>query len=220
LIGLGVAGALIVGLKSIVLWFPKERLPLLNGCFIMLGTVGALTATVPAELVVAWIGWRALFAALAAATVVCAALIVFLSPEPTGERAQAGLGLASLKAIYSDQRFWRLAPVSTLCISTAWALQGLWAGPWLADVEYFPSEIAGQASAALNILHISGAFVLQYAIGIVIDIWGSKGGHYPPAAYQTAFAIILSFQLMALIWFLASELSAVQSSRTWIKDSL
>jgi hypothetical protein len=44
LIGLGVAAALIAGLKSIRLWFPKEQLPLLNGCFIMLGTmVGGCT---------------------------------------------------------------------------------------------------------------------------------------------------------------------------------
>jgi hypothetical protein len=57
-------------------------------------------------------------------------------------------------------------------------------------------------------LHIGGAFVLQYAIGAVIDFWGSKGGHYPAAAYQSAFAIVLSFQLAALIWFLASELPA------------
>ena len=42
LIGFGVAAALIAGLKSIRLWFPKEQLPLLNGCFIMLGTLGAL----------------------------------------------------------------------------------------------------------------------------------------------------------------------------------
>jgi hypothetical protein len=36
--------------------------------------------------------------------------------------------------IYADRRFWRLAPVSALCIGSAWALQGLWAAPWLADV--------------------------------------------------------------------------------------
>ena len=296
LIGLGAAAALIAGLKSIRLWFPKQRLPLLNGCFIMLGTLGAVTATAPAELLVAWIGWRGLFAGLAVTTAGCAIVIFLLTPEAPSARAQAqaGLGLASLRTIYADYRFWRLAPLSTMCISTAWALQGLWAAPWLADVEqldhpeivrhlfamaialcggalllgivaerlrrrgvrtqivlavvgavfvaaqfalvlrvplssyvvwaivasvgaatvlsftilaeYFPNEIAGQANAALNVLHIGGAFVLQYAIGVVIDIWGSKGGHYPAVAYQTAFAIVLSFQLMALIWFLAAEL--------------
>ena len=118
LIGLGAAAALIAGLKSIRLWFPKQRLPLLNGCFIMLGTLGAVTATAPAELVVAWIGWRGLFAGLAVATAGCAIVIFLLTPEAPGARGQAGLGLANLRAIYADQRFWRLAPLSTMCIST------------------------------------------------------------------------------------------------------
>ena len=303
LIGLGVAAALIAGLKSIRMWFPKEQLPLLNGCFIMLGTLGAIAATAPAELIVAWIGWRALFAGLAAATVACAVVIVVLSPEPVAGQPQPAHGVVSLKQIYTSQRFWRVAPLSTMCISTAWALQGLWAGPWLADVEnlghpaivnhlfvmalalcagalllgilaerlrrhgvrtqtvlaavgalfiaaelalilrlpvpsylvwaivgsvgavtvlsftilaeYFPSEIAGQANAALNSLHIGGAFILQYAIGIIVDFWSSKGGHYPTIAYQTAFTIILCLQVITWTWFFSSEFGIVQRSRMW-----
>jgi MFS family permease len=303
LIGLGVSAALIAGLKSIRLWFPKERLPLLNGCFIMLGTLGALTATAPAELLIGWIGWRALFTCLAAATAAWAVVIVVVSPEPVGGRSQPGCGVISLKQIYTNRRFWRVAPLSTICISTAWALQGLWAGPWLADVEnlsrpdvvhhlfvmalalcagalllgivaerlrrhgvrtqtvlavvgvlfiaaqlalilrlpissyvvwaivgsvgaatvlsftilaeYFPSEIAGQANAALNILHIGGAFILQYAIGVIVDIWGSKNGHYPMIAYQAAFTIILCLHVIALSWFVSSELVTIERSRLW-----
>jgi hypothetical protein len=37
LIGLGVAASLTAGLKALVLWFPSERIPLLNGLIIMLG---------------------------------------------------------------------------------------------------------------------------------------------------------------------------------------
>jgi MFS family permease len=296
LIGLGVAAALIAGLKSIRLWFPKERLALINGGFIMVGSVGALTATAPAELIVAWMGWRALFAGLAVGTAACAIIVMVVSPEPSGQ-PQMGHSLVSLKQVYTNARFWRVAPLSTMCISTAWALQGLWAGPWLADVEnlgrpeivrhlfmmavalcagalllgivaerlrrggirtqvvlaavgalfiaaqlalilrlpvpsylvwaivgsvgaatvlsftiladYFPDEIAGQASAALNILHIGGAFILQYAIGIILDGWGSKGGHYPTIAYQAAFTIILCLQVIAWSWFFCSELGTV-----------
>jgi hypothetical protein len=76
--------------------------------------------------------------------------------------------------------------------------------------EYFPSEIAGQANAALNFLHIGGAFILQYAIGIIVDIWGSTGGHYPIIAYQAAFTIILCLQIMAWSWYFGSELVTVR----------
>ena len=81
--------------------------------------------------------------------------------------------------------------------------------------EYFPSEIAGQANAALNTLHIGVAFVLQYAIGVIVDIWGSKDGHYPMIAYQAAFTIILSLQILAWSWYFSSELVTVQRSRMW-----
>jgi MFS family permease len=41
MIGLGVAAALMAGLKAIVTWFPKERIALVNGCMIMLGSLVA-----------------------------------------------------------------------------------------------------------------------------------------------------------------------------------
>jgi MFS family permease len=307
LIGAGVAAGLIAGLKSIVLWFPKERLPLLNGCFIMLGTLGAVTATVPAEQLVGAIGWRAMFFVLALATAGCAVIILVLSPEPVRAAARPQLNLGTLKTIYASQRFWALAPLSTMCISTAWALQGLWANPWLTDVEhlgraaivrhlfvmaaalcvgallfglvaqrlrrygiptqfvlaavgvlfiavelalimrlrvssyliwaiigsvgaatvlsftiltdYFPTEITGQATAALNILHIGGAFVLQYAIGLGIDIWGSVAGHYPPVAYAVTLAVIVSLQMIALAWFASSEMPRWQPARVSVKKT-
>jgi MFS family permease len=61
LIGLGVAASLTAGLKALVLWFPSERIPLLNGLMIMLGALGAVTATLPAEVLLVSAGWRALF---------------------------------------------------------------------------------------------------------------------------------------------------------------
>jgi MFS family permease len=136
LIGLGVAGALVAGLKAIVLWFPSERVPLINGCFIMLGTLGAVGATSPAEWLLAYVGWRGLLEVMAAVTA-ATSLAIFgvvpdLSPRMPTVPCSSSRGLS---AIYGDSRFWRLAPVSTMCISTAWAVQGLWAGPWLADVD-------------------------------------------------------------------------------------
>jgi len=41
------------GLKAIVLWFPPARTALANGCFIMLGALGAVTATLAAEALLA-----------------------------------------------------------------------------------------------------------------------------------------------------------------------
>ncbi|MGY3443455.1 MFS transporter [Bradyrhizobium sp. USDA 4473] len=132
MIGLGVAAALTAGLKSIVLWLPPERVALLNGYMVMLGSLGAVTATVPVEHLLAWMSWRQLFKVLAAATGATAILIYAVVPErgivPSAERA-------TLSSVFGDRRFWRMAPLSATCIGSAWSLQGLWASPWLTDVE-------------------------------------------------------------------------------------
>lgn len=135
LIGLGVAASLTAGLKALVFWFPNERVPLLNGLMVMLGGLGAAAATLPAEPVLTTMGWRGLFELLAIASAGCSLLVILLVPRspanmPAGEKLTAGFA-----TIYRDRRFWRLAPLSAMCIGSAWALQGLWAGPWLRDIE-------------------------------------------------------------------------------------
>jgi hypothetical protein len=94
LIGLGVAAALTAGMQALVLWFPRERVPLLNGWMVMLGALGAVTATWPAELLLASIGWRELFGLLTALTAVCAIMVHFVVPEAapiTNKAASVGL---------------------------------------------------------------------------------------------------------------------------------
>ena len=69
--------------------------------------------------------------------------------------------------------------------------------------EYFPTELAGRANAALNLFHIGGAFVVQYMTGLVVQLWAPTDGHYPEIAYQTAFAFNVGLQIAAAIWFAA-----------------
>ncbi|MGY0572481.1 MFS transporter [Bradyrhizobium sp. RDM12] len=132
MIGLGVAAALTASLKSIVLWFPRERVALLNGYMVMLGSLGAVTATPPVEHLLAWMGWWQLFGILAAATAGAAILIYVVVLEQGIVPSNA---LATLGTVFRDRRFWRVAPLSATCVGTSWSLQGLWASPWLTDVE-------------------------------------------------------------------------------------
>jgi MFS family permease len=142
MIGLGAAAALTAGLKAIILWFPKERVALVNGYMIMLGALGAVTATAPAERLIDWTGWRGLFEILAVATAASALVIYLVVPDPVASPKSATP--VSLKTVYADSRFWRLAPLSATCVGSAWALQGLWAAPWLTDVEGLDRRLAGE----------------------------------------------------------------------------
>jgi MFS family permease len=134
LVGVGVAGGLVAGLKSIAHWFPKDRVPAINGAFIAIGTLGAVAATAPSEWALATGDWRTMFLALA--IVLSAMAFVFTVWVPRVEFPQPlpAAKTRGYREVLRDPRLWRLAPISGASIGSAWALQGLWAGPWLADV--------------------------------------------------------------------------------------
>jgi MFS family permease len=133
LIGLGVAVGLIGGLKAIVMWFPPQQVALANGWYVMLGALGAVSATGPAELIVQSVGWRGLFAILAVASAGVALLILLIVPEKQAPAAGSSLKVG-FSTIFRDARFWCIAPLGSTGAGMSWALQGLWAAPWLTDV--------------------------------------------------------------------------------------
>ncbi|WP_051310959.1 nitrate/nitrite transporter [Bradyrhizobium sp. Cp5.3] len=164
LIGLGVAAALTAGLKAIILWFPNDRVPLVNGLMIMLGALGAVTATVPAEYLMSSIGWRGLFEFLSIGSAGCAFIIFLVVPKATSSPKRPGEGPAhGLRMVFADPNFWRMAPVSATCIGTAWALQGLWAAQWFSDVDRLDRPEMLQGLLIMAVASSLGAFTLGFA---------------------------------------------------------
>ena len=136
LIGLGFSGGLMASFKAVTLWFPQERWPLVNGFFLAMGGLGAVTATKPVEIMLGVMDWRTLFLGMTLITVVASVLIFLLVPaEPPREtRLTLADQFRALGIIYRDRFFWRLAPVAITTLSTGLAVQGLWAGPWFRHV--------------------------------------------------------------------------------------
>lgn len=295
LIGLGVAGALMASLKAITQWFPRERWPLVNGCFLAIGGLGAVASTTPVQAALAITDWRGIFLVLAALTVVVAAAIFTIVPDKREETPPARIAdqIRGLKHIYGSRVFWSLAPLIIGTGAANLAIQGLWAGLWLRDVGglgrneaafvlallnigmtagflgiglladfvrrfgirveqvmngcvamfllaqlgivltvslpgiwlwiifgffanstilaypliagHFPLAYAGRANTAVNLASFAGAFVAQYALGGIIDLFPrAPDGNYIPSAYEAAFGAILVVQIAALFWFLYS----------------
>lgn len=159
LIGLGVAVALMAGVKAIVTWFPSDRQTLATGSMVMLGGLGALTSTGPAELMVQAIGWRGLFLVLAGLSALAALLVLFVAPEWRSS-ATPRHAAASFTSIYRDRRFWRVAPLCALGIGTSWSLQGLWATPWLRDVDGLDRAATVQHLSVMALAVCAGGLVL------------------------------------------------------------
>ena len=65
---------------------------------------------------------------------------------------------------------------------------------------YFPSELYGRVSTALNLLAFVGAFSLQWGLGILIDLF-IAAGFIEAVAFRLAFAVMAILQLLAWHWF-------------------
>ena len=147
LIGLGVSACLMASIQAFVLWFPPERTSTMIALAYSMGGLGALTASVPFEFALRFYDWRQIFHALAAATLVLAAVFALLAPEHPGPRRATPVRelFAGLRQIVRDAAFWRIA----LCVGAnqcaVLALFTLWITAWLRDVAGYDRASAAAA---------------------------------------------------------------------------
>ncbi|MCK5445471.1 MAG: MFS transporter [Rhodospirillaceae bacterium] len=136
LIGLGVSACLMASFKAYVMWFPKEKLPLINGFQMTAGGLGALAATQPVEVLLGLTDWRGVFWGLAALTFAASAIIFFVVPDGAHKHANATLKEAAqgVMEVFTSRLFWRVAPITVMSQAVFLSLQSLWSGPWLRDV--------------------------------------------------------------------------------------
>jgi len=136
LIGVGMAGILMGALKAFSQWYSPQRYPTLSGLLVGLGSAGALVAATPLAWLNAAVGWRMVFV-VGAVLIVAAAVAIIMGTRNTppgvvwsGRQAD----LRSLRVVFADGKFWRMALLVFFTNGTLLAFQGLWAGPYLNDV--------------------------------------------------------------------------------------
>lgn len=136
LIGLGFAGGLMAGFKTVALWLPRDKVPMGNGCYMAVGAIGAILAATPTQLLVEAIGWRPSFVLLGIVTLAAAAAIHLVVPERGGGGKAETLPelLRGLAGVIRDRLFWKVTPIVSATNAVALAVQSLWLGPWLIDV--------------------------------------------------------------------------------------
>lgn len=161
LIGFGVSSCLMAAFTAYVIWFPKERLPLINGVQVAVGGLGALTGTAPVEATLQVTDWRGVFTVLAVLTLAAAAAIFFVVPDRRAKGAGASLKdqLRGIVRVYTSPFFWRIAPWAVMSMATFLAIQTLWSGPWLRDVAGFD-----RTNVANGLLMIAAAMIVGFAL--------------------------------------------------------
>lgn len=159
-IGLGVSACLMASFKAFVMWFPSERLPLVNGCIMAIGGFGALLVTAPLETLLGFVEWRTVFVMLGIFAAGAAATIFFMVPRRPEEHVVAeesmGAQIRGLMGVFKSPLFWRIAPMATASQAAFLSIQGLWAGPWLQDVAGLSRLEVGEHLALIPVSMIVG----------------------------------------------------------------
>jgi MFS family permease len=204
LIGLGMAGILMGALKAFSQWYSWQRYPLLSGLLVGFGSAGALVAATPLAWLNAAYGWRTVFQFGAVIVVVVAgAIVVGTRNTPpgvawSGKRAD----LRSLRIIFVDVRFWRMALLVFFTNGTLLAFQGLWAGPYLDDIYGVDAITRGNVLLLLSGGVTAGFLLsgwLSNRIGLVnLVLWGGALfvaaqcilAVHPPLPWMAATAVL------------------------------
>jgi predicted MFS family arabinose efflux permease len=76
----------------------------------------------------------------------------------------------------------------------------------------FPVSMAGRAITALNLMVFVASFLIQWGIGIVINLYPTGGGSYAPQGYALAFGATTVLQTAALVWFFRRMSRGAQQS--------
>lgn len=192
LIGLGTSGCLVAGLKASAAWFPRERLAIVNGGFIMCGGLGALAATWPVELGLQVMDWRGLFAMLALLAAAVALAIHYIVPDRQHNSALPANSVL-LRDIIRDPVFRHFAPLSASCFGTVLAVQGLWAGPWLEDVDGLSRH-----EVATNLACMAAVLVIAAPCWGVLTQWLRSRIKLMRAAGGVALILIASEALIVV----------------------
>jgi MFS family permease len=160
LIGLGVSACLMAAFKAFTLWFPPERLPLVNGIQMISGGVGALAATTPIELSLQLTDWRGVFLVLAGLTVAAAVCVFLIVPEKQGTHSGETLHeqLAGIRQVFTSRIFWTIAPWAVAAQAAYLSIVGLWSGPWLRDIANYDRMAVANTLMGVSLAMIAGYF--------------------------------------------------------------
>lgn len=195
LIGLGVSACLMAALTANVMWWPRDRLPLVNGLFLAAGGLGAVFATTPVRALLTVTDWRGLFLGLSGATLLAAALLILVVPERrvAGGGRDIGELLRGMRFVYTSARFWRLAPAMAAFQGGFMAYLSLWAGPWLRDVEGL-----SRGAVAEHLQYTAIAMVAGFAgFGMIADrlrVWFGV-----PALTVSVGGMVLTLAVQAVL---------------------
>jgi predicted MFS family arabinose efflux permease len=195
LVGLGVSVVFISMLKIIAVWFEERRFATVVGLSMLLGNLGSVLAGAPLSMAAQALGWRGVFVAVGAISLVLGGLCWLLVRDrlPGSTVAHPGgsdrtVVIGNLLSVVRNPATWPAAAVNFGIAGSFFAFAGLWATPYLMQVQNLSR---GVASAHLSI------YFAAFAIGcLVMGTLSDRIGRRKPVILVAAHV----YGLLWLVW--------------------
>ena len=202
IIGVGVGACLMGPLTAYRVWYQDETQQRSNSWMLMVGAIGMLSSSLPVQYLLPTIGWRGVFITLSILTAICIILIIIFIPKWNINELDKNSGTGNLKEIWKNNFFISLVPMGLFNYGGLFAIQTLWAGPWMVRVSgYTPEESA------------KGLFIIYFFMLISFFLWGyfvpKISKNINDAIKLLKFGTPLSLIVLSYIIYLGPEAGAI-----------
>ena len=162
LIGVGVGACLMGPLTAYRIWFQDQTQQRANSWMLMVGAIGMLSSSLPVQYFLPLIGWRSIFLTLALLTFICIILIIIFIPQwEIKSFENEEFHENKLSTVWRNSLFKSLIPMGFFSYGGLFAIQTLWAGPWMIGVTGYTPEESAQ-----------GLFLIYFSMLFSFLCWG------------------------------------------------
>ena len=203
LIGVGVGACLMGPLTAYRIWFQDETQQRANSWMLMVGAIGMLSSSLPIQYFLPLIGWRSIFLILALLTLFCIILIIIFIPKwETESIKNKKFNENKLSTVWKNSLFKSLIPMGFFSYGGLFAIQTLWAGPWMIRVAGYTPEESAQ-----------GLFFIYFAMLVSFFCWGyfvpKFSKNITDAIRLLKFGAPISLIVLAIIIYLGPKAGSI-----------
>jgi len=205
IIGIGVGACLMGPLTAYRVWYQDETQQRSNSWMLMVGAIGMLSSSLPVQYFLPTIGWRGIFINLAILTLICIILIIIFIPKWNVVSLDKSKKTGKLEEIWRNDLFKSLVPMGLFNYGGLFAIQTLWAGPWMIRVSGYTPEESAQ-----------GLFLIYLLMLISFLVWGyfipKISKNVKDAIRLLKFGAPLNLIVLAIIIYLGPDAGALHWS--------